>query len=49
LGAEPKNQKMLCKAVKLAEERVRRLNLIGFKWDLLDAAWMASFTQLKAH
>src|SRR5208283_5058513 len=31
---------------KLADERVRRLNEIGFEWDPLDVGWDTSFAEL---
>ena len=33
----------------LSEERVQRLNALGFVWNALDAAWEEMFEELKAY
>ena len=49
LGQWVSLQRRLYKSAKLDGERVRRLNEIGFKWEMIDAAWDDRFIELKAY
>jgi hypothetical protein len=42
-------QRALKAAGKLAQERVQRLDVLGFEWRVLDAVWEQRFAELEAY
>jgi superfamily II DNA or RNA helicase len=42
-------QRKLYKSGKLTEDRIRRLDSVGFTWDPLDAEWDLRYNELKVH
>ncbi len=49
LGEWVANQRAFRKKGKLSEDRIQRLNQIGFLWDILDALWEEKFAELLAY
>jgi superfamily II DNA/RNA helicase len=49
LGIWVANQRAGYNSGKLFEERIQRLNGIGFEWELKDAAWESKFAELEAY
>jgi hypothetical protein len=49
LGGWVTTQRTVRKTGLLSEERIQRLNQIGFVWDILDASWEEKFAELLAY